>query len=378
MQNKYYLITGGLGGLGLKLIEWMIEQGAKKFIVSSRNQNPNLPYKDNSSITIKSITSNLLDYNDLNKQLEEYTIDGVFHLAGTTIDKMAKDVTQEDVDTIMNVKMEGINNLGKIFNDARPHRFFVAFSSIVALIGNPGQSVYSGANSYMDMYCQQRSEKNLPALSINLGAIGGCGMIQNDYNLGNTMLLNGINFTIYHDLFNSMKKCLFNKHAYQVCITDQNWNNLSHLKTKFIFNNYISTDINNTNTLDNNITELKLNLINYIKNLLGIEDDIDLDANLVSHGVDSIVAMDISNWCKNNMNININQIDVLQDITINEILSRLPNVVIKQDTDIKKNVFFYDSLVKYSPEENVLEDFSLIYYIFGFISIILSLLYLIW
>ena len=175
-----------------------------------------------------------------------------------------------------------------------------------------------------------------------------------------------------------MKKCLFNKHAYQVCITDQNWNNLSHLKTKFIFNNYISTDINNTNTLDNNITELKLNLINYIKNLLGIEDDIDLDANLVSHGVDSIVAMDISNWCKNNMNININQIDVLQDITINEILSRLPNVVIKQDTDIKKNVFFYDSLVKYSPEENVLEDFSLIYYIFGFISIILSLLYLIW
>ena len=202
--------------------------------------------------------------------------------------------------------------------------------------------------------------------------------IQNDYNLGNTMLLNGINFTIYHDLFNSMKKCLFNKHAYQVCITDQNWNNLSHLKTKFIFNNYISTDINNTNTLDNNITELKLNLINYIKNLLGIEDDIDLDANLVSHGVDSIVAMDISNWCKNNMNININQIDVLQDITINEILSRLPNVVIKQDTDIKKNVFFYDSLVKYSPEENVLEDFSLIYYIFGFISIILSLLYLIW
>ena len=116
----------------------------------------------------------------------------------------------------------------------------------------------------------------------------------------------------------------------------------------------------------------------YTKNLLGIEDDIDLDANLVSHGVDSIVAMDISNWCKNNMNININQIDVLQDITINEILSRLPNVVIKQDTDIKKNVFFYDSLVKYSPEENVLEDFSLIYYIFGFISIILSLLYLIW
>ena len=37
--NKFYLITGGLGGIGIKLIDWMITQGARKFIVTSRKKN---------------------------------------------------------------------------------------------------------------------------------------------------------------------------------------------------------------------------------------------------------------------------------------------------------------------------------------------------
>ncbi|MBT3872135.1 MAG: KR domain-containing protein [Flavobacteriaceae bacterium] len=38
-HKKYYLITGGFGGLGMKLTEWMISYGARNFILTTRNYN---------------------------------------------------------------------------------------------------------------------------------------------------------------------------------------------------------------------------------------------------------------------------------------------------------------------------------------------------
>ena len=53
----------------------------------------------------------------------------------------------------------------------------------------------------MDEYCRIRKSKDLPALSINLGAIGGAGMISTNLNLAKIMKLNGIDFTIYYNFF---------------------------------------------------------------------------------------------------------------------------------------------------------------------------------
>ena len=374
--EKFYLITGGLGGLGIKLIEWMINQGAKKFIVTSRKSNSKLPfYQTDLNITLVSLKTDLLDYVELNELLKDYDIDGVFHLAGRTMDKLAKNIDKDDIPGIMDVKVKGIQNLGKIFNKNRDHRFFVAFSSIVSLIGNPGQSVYSAANSYMDMYCQKRNENNLPSLSINLGAIGGCGMIQHDYNLASVMMSNGIDFTIYHELFNSMKLCLFNPKLYNVCITDQDWNNLGSLKTKSLFKNYLNSSILKTESAIN-IDDIRKRLVDHIKNLLGVDGELSLDQDLLTYGVDSIMSMDIANWCKNNININIKQIDVLQGITINEILSRLPNVVINLNSKKSNNLFYYESSIKFNEDKiDTSYNTSIIY---GVFYIILLLFYLIW
>ena len=91
----------------------------------------------------------------------------------------------------------------------------------------------------MDEYCRIRNKNGLPGLSINLGAIGGTGLIENNFVLGKTMKLNNIDFTHFENLFKKMKECILDKNIYQVCITDQNWNNLNNLQTKYIFSNYI-------------------------------------------------------------------------------------------------------------------------------------------
>ena len=325
-HEKYYLITGGMGGLGSKLIDWMKLNGANKFIVTTRS---NFKLSDNDIITIQ---TDLLDCYDLNLQLQNFDIDGVFHLAGTINDKLANDVTEDDISEVMDVKIKGIQNLGTIFNK-RKHSFFVAFSSIVSLIGNPGQSLYAGANSFMDEYCRIRKLKGLPALSVNLGAIGGCGMIHDNYKLTETMMSNGINFTVYYCLFDKLKLCLLDKNISNICITNQEWNNLKNLNYTQIFDNYIDDKIL---TDENEVNSEEL-LVSFICKLLEI-DNIDPTQNLISYGVDSIMSMVISNFCRDTLNLPIRQIDILQGNSINEILSK--NKIIKKEIKSESNYKF--------------------------------------
>jgi NAD(P)-dependent dehydrogenase (short-subunit alcohol dehydrogenase family)/aryl carrier-like protein len=307
--DKYYLITGGLGGLGEKLIEWMESLGARKFLITSRSSTT--PTRPDRIV----LQTDLLDPLALKALLEPYAIDGVFHLAGMICDKLAKDLTPGDLPQVLNVKTKGLANLGRIF-EARTHTYFVAFSSIVALIGNPGQSVYSAANSYMDAYCQKRQARGLPGLSVNLGAIGGCGMI--GYPLAKTMLTNGINFTVYHDFFEQLKHCLVDPSLKQVCITDQNWNNLSHFQTR-IFRPFLTDGAVKCASIS--VMESTDQLRVFLLGLLDLKE-INMDKNLISYGVDSIMSMEIANWCTGHLGINIKQIDLLQGMSMTDILNR--------------------------------------------------------
>ena len=86
--------------------------------------------------------------------------------------------------------------------------YFVTFSSISALIGNPGQSSYSAANSFLDRFCYNLRREGKAGLSINVGAIGGTGMIHRDYNLAKMMISNNFSFIHYHNLFGNLLEVL--------------------------------------------------------------------------------------------------------------------------------------------------------------------------
>ncbi|EMR61412.1 putative polyketide synthase protein [Eutypa lata UCREL1] len=84
-----------------------------------------------------------------------------------------------DLDTLLRgtrPKVEGSINLDALFQD-NSLEFFIFFSSIVAVVGRPGQTYYSAANMFMASLAEQRRLKGLAASVIHIGPIYGVGYV---------------------------------------------------------------------------------------------------------------------------------------------------------------------------------------------------------
>ena len=333
-NNGYYLITGGLGGLGIELINWMNNKGAEKFILMSRSGKINKRAEQ----IISQIKSNggevIIAKVDVSNQEElfsyfaenMYVLEGIFHLAGLIRDNLIENLTEEDIETVLKPKVDGTNNLNFLSQNYNL-KYFVMFSSISALIGNPGQANYSAANNFMDILAKSRHKENLPGLSINVGAIGGTGMITND--IYKVMKSNGLDIIHYHEFFENMGRVLQDSKISNVCISNQDWGK--------IYKNYPNLKMlekfkSSTKNITKNSNNSKDLLSKHIQEILEI-DSIDENRNLNDYGVDSIIAMELSSWCKDELGIEIQQVDIIQGITINKICQSLSEESSISDTN---------------------------------------------
>ena len=135
------------------------------------------------------------------------------------------------------------------------------------------------------------------------------------------MKLNNIDFTHFENLFIKMKECMLDKNIYQVCITDQNWNNLNNLQTKYIFSNYIKK-IKKSNVI--NIDKISEKIKTFLRKKLD-QETIDSRINLLEYGIDSLLSMELANWFSKKLNISIKQIDILKGISLEEIINKYKN-----------------------------------------------------
>lgn len=340
-SDKYYLITGGLGGLGIELTQWMFGKGATKFILMSRSGRTNNKSKRiinkleklGAEIVIAKV--NISDQNDLLNYFVTnlYPLDGIFHLAGVIKDNFIKNMSESDINQVLEPKVTGTQNLHILsLNYNLTH--FVMYSSISALIGNPGQANYSAANNFMDKLAIERRKLGLAALTINVGAIGGTGMITND--IYKVMNANGLDLIHYHLFFENMGRMLYDKEVSNVCISNQNWSRLKKNYPKIkMLDNFKTANKKSNN---NNSVNYQEKLINHVKEVLEI-DDVDPNKNMNDYGVDSIIAMELSNWCKDELGIEIQQIDIIQGISVNSILKDLKqdNVSSNDDENIDES-----------------------------------------
>ena len=82
--------------------------------------------------------------------------------------------------TVLGPKSQGSTNLDRLFAsaDTDPLDFFLLFSSVTSVYGNPGQANYVAANAYMCALAARRRQRGLAGTAVDLGSIFGVGYLE--------------------------------------------------------------------------------------------------------------------------------------------------------------------------------------------------------
>ena len=187
-KNGVYLITGGLGGVGLIMADYLSRQYDAKLILTSRGglmpadqwekylrENTD-PY-DITAQRIRKIkefqergVEFMVEVVDVSEESAMRAavekagarfgpINGVIHSAytpdGTLIDRRSKEITE----TVWRPKIQGTFVLDKIFADRKPLDFFVICSSLAGIFGPIGQVAYTAASAFQDAFAHFRQSR---------------------------------------------------------------------------------------------------------------------------------------------------------------------------------------------------------------------------
>lgn len=187
-----YLITGGLGGLGLKIAHWMAKHGARHLILTGRQGLPdreqwatlpedNRAYQQVASIRAvealgATVTVEAADVSDIGRMTELFKqfsqtvlpLRGIIHAAAALGAARLEDMTIETMQAVLRPKVSGTWVLHQLTQEMDLD-FLVLFSSTTALLGSAGLGHYAAANHFLDGFAHYRRAQGLPALSINWG-----------------------------------------------------------------------------------------------------------------------------------------------------------------------------------------------------------------
>lgn len=172
-----YLITGGIGGLGLIFAEYLADKVKAKLVLAGRSPlTPETKRKleelEVLGAEVLYVQTDITNIDAVMKLIDETKyrfgqIHGVIHSAGVIQDSFVLKKTQKEIKQVLAPKLYGTLNLDEATKNENLD-FFVLFSSITALIGNVGQSDYAYANSFMDYFVEVRRKKNHPGKSLSL------------------------------------------------------------------------------------------------------------------------------------------------------------------------------------------------------------------
>ncbi|MDA0566062.1 SDR family NAD(P)-dependent oxidoreductase [Streptomonospora sp. S1-112] len=184
--DRTYLVTGGLGALGLQTARWLVERGARHLLLLGRSAPSDRARAAVAELAaagaqVRVERADTADAAALGAVLaglgtgSSPALAGVFHLAGVLEDTLVTDLGAEGLRRAMAGKALGAWNLHTLTRD-QPVEHFVLFSSMAAVLGSPGQGAYAAANAVLGALAGERAALGLPALCVDWGPWGGSGL----------------------------------------------------------------------------------------------------------------------------------------------------------------------------------------------------------
>ena len=181
-----YVVTGGLGGLGLATIEWLINNGAKYICAFGRSEpstiaTVRIDQLQRDGVVIETAICDVSDFSATRDALNNLLsrsgrkLCGIVHLAGVLQDGMLATLSDKSFATVMQPKVAGTWNL-HLLSLAQPLDFFITSSSAAAFIGSAGQGNYAAANAFLSGISKYRQSLGLPSISVGFGPWEDLGM----------------------------------------------------------------------------------------------------------------------------------------------------------------------------------------------------------
>ena len=198
-SDAAYLITGGLGALGLLMATWLADHGAQRILLAGRHPLPPRSKWDDSGIdpqmrhristirelerrgvTVDVLPIDIGSADDVRGMLAARDrlgappIRGVIHAAGVTHDELLAFVTDGSMREVMWPKIQGAQVLDEAF-PCGSIDFFYLTSSAASVFGVAGQGSYAAANAYLDALARARNRAGCHSVSVDWAAWRGLG-----------------------------------------------------------------------------------------------------------------------------------------------------------------------------------------------------------
>ncbi|WP_052117658.1 SDR family NAD(P)-dependent oxidoreductase [Legionella norrlandica] len=341
VNNKAsYIVTGGTSGFGLEAGQLLAKLGAGKVYLLSRHGRLESP------LSYSNLEARALDVSDKEAlaalffeiSQSQFPLKGIIHSAMILDDSLVNQLQKEQFERVLEPKVAGAIHIHEL-TQTLDLDFFILFSSVSTLIGNIGQASYVVANGFLDAIAHYRQQHHLPCTSINWGVFNQTGVVARNNHLKHLLDNSGIkgfnNETALQILSN-----LLSAPSQSLGIFDINWNlwlnQYRKMASKSLFSSVLTQSIEQDPTPSSLHAELMQlstkdrisQLAQIIRTKLAIilkmrAEQIDLDENMTSYGVDSILAIELVNLLRSNLEIAISPSDFMEGKTIKELADAL-------------------------------------------------------
>ncbi|AFM17521.1 polyketide synthase family protein [Mycolicibacterium chubuense NBB4] len=193
-----YLITGGLGVLGLLMADWLADRGARRVVLAGRTALP--PRRQWDEVTDTELRDRVAAIRALEKRgvsvdtvaldigsreavtamLDKRDADGappirgVIHAAGMTEAQLLTEIERDRVHRTVWPKVAGARVLDEVFGPGSLDFLYLA-ASAGAVFGIPGQGAYAAGNAYLDALARSRHRAGDNTVSLDWVAWQGLG-----------------------------------------------------------------------------------------------------------------------------------------------------------------------------------------------------------
>ncbi|KAE8151809.1 polyketide synthase dehydratase-domain-containing protein [Aspergillus avenaceus] len=214
-----YVITGGLGGLGRSILNWMASRGARHLTVLSRSGACSVEAQgliddlSTKGVTVQSVRCDVTEPDQVIRVLEEGTakipIRGLVHAAVSYEDLSFDKLSIEQWQSGLAAKVVGTRNLHEA-TKSLPLDFFVMTTSIESVLALATQSAYTAANTFQELFARYRRRQGLPASTTSYGHITDLGHLSKNTTTINLMARNKVLGISEHEVLRLLEPAFLN------------------------------------------------------------------------------------------------------------------------------------------------------------------------